>query len=215
MDEVNEDETAASRGRIPVYDFPIQMQMCAYLCKRISSRVKMRRLLLRVGLPYRILCKLGKPDLYQQIVVAIHRHYYSYNKLSRPVPVYDAERMEEPWKELNEVVFYESFGFWKSQFIEVVNNLSLMPRVIGASNSRAKAPMPMALCIVLRRWRVADTWEKVAKFFRVGKVWCIVIYKSTINQLCFHYRQVVKVIDYARVTPKFEEWCDIVNERVI
>ena len=41
------------------------------------------------------------------------------------------------------------------------------------------------------------------------------IYKATINELCFHYRQVVKVIDYARVTPKFEEWCDIVNKRFV
>ena len=73
----------------------------------------------------------------------------------------------------------------------------------------------MALFIMFRYWRVADTWEKVAKFFQAGRVWCIVIYKATINDLCFHYRQVVKVIDYARVTPKLEEWCNVVNEHFV
>ena len=31
--------------------------------------------------------------------------------------------------------------------------------------------------------------------------------------MCHHYRQLVKVIDYARVIPKFEEWVEIMNDR--
>ena len=31
--------------------------------------------------------------------------------------------------------------------------------------------------------------------------------------LCHHYHLLVKVIDYARIIPKLEEWCDIINDK--
>ena len=30
--------------------------------------------------------------------------------------------------------------------------------------------------------------------------------------MCNHYRQVVKVFDYARILPKLGEWCEIIND---
>ena len=165
MDGVTEDDTAITRGRIPPHDFNIQMEMSKYVASRIVPKLKMRRLLRRVRLPYRILKKLSGHELYMEISTAIHNHYYSYNKLSRPVPNYDRDKMEEPWVELNEYIFFESFGYYKGQFIEIINNLVLLPDKIEAYGSRATAPTPMALCIMLRRWRVADTWEKVSRFF--------------------------------------------------
>ena len=150
MEEVTEDETAASRGRIPPHDFNVQLEMSKQLADRIIPKIKLRRLLRKVRLPYDILKKLNGHALYMEISSAIHRHYYSYNKLSRPIPVYDKERMEEPWIELSEYIFYDSFGYYKSQFIEIINNLVLLPDKIEAYNSRAVAPTPMALCIMLR-----------------------------------------------------------------
>ena len=96
MEEVTEDETAASRGRIPPHDFNIQLDISKDLADRIIPKIKMQRLLRKVGLPYHILKKLNGHALYMEISSAINRHYYSYSKLSRPVPAYDRERIEEP-----------------------------------------------------------------------------------------------------------------------
>ena len=128
----------------------------------------MRRLLRKARLPYRILKRLSGHQFYMNVSQAIHHHYYSYMKLSRPIPIYDRERMEEPWLELNQNQFYQMFGYYKSQFIEIINNLVLLPDKVESYNSRAKAPMPIGIYIMLRQWRIANTWEKVAKFFRVG-----------------------------------------------
>ena len=122
-----------------------------------------------------------------EVSQAIHHHYYLYMRLSCPVPVYDQERMEEPWLELNENQFYQMFGYYKSQFIQIMNNLVLLPDKVQGHNSRAKAPMPMGICIMLRRWKIADTWEKVAEFFCVGRSWIIVIFKATVKLMCHHY----------------------------
>ena len=157
MQVVTEVETAKSRGRIPAHDFPMQQTLLTQISKRISKRIKLRRLLMKLRLPYVVWKNVGKTIFYQELTEAIYRHYYSYNKLSRPMVHYDAERMEEPWYELNNNEFYERFGFWKEQFMEVINNLVLMPQEIKGQNSHAKASLPLGICIILRRWRIADT----------------------------------------------------------
>ena len=142
MDAVTEEDNAISRGRIPPHDFNIQLAMSKHVAGWIVPKIKLRRLLRAARLPYRILKKLSGHELYMQISKAIHNHYYSYNKLSRPVPDYDRERMEEPWVELSEYIFFDSFGFYKAQFIKIINNLVLLPDKIKAYNLHASAPTP-------------------------------------------------------------------------
>ena len=31
--------------------------------------------------------------------------------------------------------------------------------------------------------------------------------------LCYYYQLLVKVINYVRIIPKLEEWCDIINNK--
>ena len=148
--EVTEDETATSCRHIPPHDFNIQMNISRQLSSRIVPKIKLRCLLRKVGLPYRILEQLSGHQFYMEVSQAIHHHYYLYIRLSRPVPVYDQERMEEPWLELNENQFYQMFGYYKSQFIEIMNNLVLLPDKVQGHNSCAKAPMPIGICMMLR-----------------------------------------------------------------
>ena len=65
--------------------------------------------------------------------------------------------MNEPRVELNENMFYEAFGFWKVQFLEIVDNLILMPIEIKAVGSHAKTNLSMGIYVMLCRWQVADT----------------------------------------------------------
>ena len=157
MNLVSENETAESRGRISAHDFPLQINLCNNLSSRMQKKIKLKRLLMRLGLPYQVWRNLSKHDFYHAVSNGIHRHYYSYNKLSRPIPVYQGDRMNEPRVELNENMFYEAFGFWKVQFLEIVDNLILMPIEIKAVGSHAKTNLSMGIYVMLCRWQVADT----------------------------------------------------------
>ena len=65
--------------------------------------------------------------------------------------------MNEPWVKLNKNMFYEVFGFWKVQFLEIVDNLILMPIEIKAVGSHAKTTLSMGICVMFHYWQVADT----------------------------------------------------------
>ena len=54
MNLVSENETAESRGRIPAHDFPLQINLCNNLSSRMQKKIKLKRLLMRLGLPYQV-----------------------------------------------------------------------------------------------------------------------------------------------------------------
>ena len=72
--------------------------------------------------------------------------------------------------------------------------------------TRCSSSKQVALFLLLRRWKKADTWDDVSRLMRRRRVWCIKIYRAMFSLLASHYRRLVQVIDYRRILPLLEEW---------
>jgi hypothetical protein len=104
--------------------------------------------------------------------------------------------------------FYQLCGFWPDQFEEVADNLLLIPEHITCERTRCTSTKYLALFVLLRRWKKADTWDDVAHTIRRGRVWCINIYRKIFSLLAHHYRRLVQVLDYRRIIPLLADWSD-------
>jgi hypothetical protein len=133
-------------------------------------------------------------------------HYCSYDMVCRPTVLFHAPPVVDPVAELPSSEFYELSGFWPGQFMEISDNLLLIPQQIVCPQSRCTASKQLALFVMLRRWKKADKWDDLSRALRRGRVWCIKIYREIFSLLNQHYRKLVQVLDYHRIIPLLEDW---------
>ena len=105
------------------------------------------------------MCSRRNKDLSEKLLCdAIFYHYYSYDKNNRPVLSLSIP-VEDPIREYSSFDFYNFTGFWPAQFDEIVREMTLLPRIIVHHRSRSTSSLEIALFILLRRWKKADTWD--------------------------------------------------------
>jgi hypothetical protein len=90
-------------------------------------------------------------------------HYCSYDMVCRPTVLFHAPPVVDPVAELPSSEFYELSGFWPGQFMEISDNLLLIPQQIVCPQSRCTASKQLALFVMLRRWKKADKWDDVSR----------------------------------------------------
>ncbi len=104
-----------------------------------------------------------------------------------PTVLYHAPPVTDPVAELPSSEFYELSGFWPGQFLEISDNLLLLPQQIVCPISRCTASKQLALFLMLRRWKKADKWDDVSQALRRGRVWCIKIYRQFFSFFCISF----------------------------
>jgi hypothetical protein len=72
----------------------------------------------------------------------------------------------DPVAELPATEFYELAGFWPGQFVEVSENLVLIPDRIICPMTYCTASKQLALFVLLRQWKKADKWDDVARVMK-------------------------------------------------
>ncbi len=138
----------------------------------------------------------------------LYYHQTSYDMVLRPTTLFGEPPVVNPLQEYSSHRFYQLTGFWPSQFMEVADNLLLIPDVIVCETTCCCASKTLALFVMLRRWQKADTWDDVAHAVCRGRVWCIKIYRKIFSLLSLHYRRLVQVLDYRRILPLLADWSD-------
>jgi hypothetical protein len=117
----------------------------------------------------------------------------------RPTTLFGEPPVLNPLQEYSSHRFYQLTGFWPDQFVEVADNLLLIPDVIVCDRTHCSTSKTLALFVMLRKWQKADTWDDVAHAVHCGHVWCIKIYRKIFSLLSLHYRWLVRVLDYRRI----------------
>ncbi len=130
------------------------------------------------------------------LFMVMHNHYTSYDMVMRLMVLFRNPPMANPMEELTSYNFYHYYGFWPDQFIEICNNLILIPNVVIFDHTRCSARKKLALLLLLWQWNKADTWEDVAFLPRHGCFWCIQIHRKIVSLLKRHYKICVQVLDY-------------------
>ena len=206
---ISENETAISRGRIPTYmrrsliDFLSVILGSNARCRRISNLLLQNCSLVSSlsAIMHLHRSRSRQRELLQQLLMAMYNHYSSYDMFLRPTVLFPDPPFDDPVEAFTSYQFYQNTGFWPDQFMEVKNNLTLIPDVIRCQQSRCRSSKSLSLFLLLRRWNKADTWEDVSRFMRRGRVWCITVYRLIFRLVAQHYRRCVQVIDYRRILP--------------
>jgi hypothetical protein len=182
---ISENETAISRGRIPTYmrrsliDFLSVILGSNARCRRISNLLLQNCSLVSSlsAIMHLHRSRSRQRELLQQLLMAMYNHYSSYDMFLRPTVLFPDPPFDDPVEAFTSYQFYQNTGFWPDQFMEVKNNLTLIPDVIRCQQSRCRSSKSLSLFLLLRRWNKADTWEDVSRFMRRGRVWCITVYR--------------------------------------
>ena len=106
--------------------------------------------------------------------------------------------------------------FDKDHFVpEVVGNVELLPRRIEVGNvgHEFKVDRELGMYVVARRHSIADTWDQMSEEMQIPRSTLNAIYKGTIKTVKTHYGVVVNNLDYTRIVPLLDEWCDTVEDR--
>jgi hypothetical protein len=120
------------------------------------------------------------------MMAMFYYHHSSYDMVHRPTTFFQQQPVVNPLAEFSAHRFYQLCGFWPDQFEEVVDYLLLIPERITCERTRCSAMKCLALFVLLRRWKKADTWDDVAHTIRRGHVWCINIYRKNFSLLAQH-----------------------------
>jgi hypothetical protein len=147
-------------------------------------------------------------QLLRDMMAMFYYHHSSYDMVHRPTTIFQHQPVMNPLAEFSAHRFYQLCGFWPDQFEEVADNLLLIPEHITCERTRCTSTKYLALFVLLRRWKKADTWDDVAHTIRRGRVWCINIYRKIFSLLAHHYRRLVQVLDYRRIIPLLADWSD-------
>jgi hypothetical protein len=83
------------------------------------------------------------------LFVVMHNHYTSYDMVVRPTVLFRDPPMANPIEELTPYHFYQNSGFWPDQFLEIPQNLLLIPDVIVCDRTRCSARKELALFVLL------------------------------------------------------------------
>jgi hypothetical protein len=145
-------------------------------------------------------------ELLQQLLMAMYNHCSSYDMFIHPSVLFPDPPFDDPVEAFTSYQFYPNTGFWPDQFMEVKNNLTLIPDVIRCRQSRCRTTKSLSLFLLLRRWNKADTWEDVSRFMRHRRVWCITVYCLIYQLAAQHCHRCVQVIDYRRILPLLSNW---------
>jgi hypothetical protein len=113
----------------------------------------------------------------------------------------------DPVAALPATEFYRLAG-WLGQFVEVSDNLVLIPDRFICPTTPCTASKQLALFVLLMRWKKADKWDDVARVMKQRPVWCIKVYRALFSLLAQHYRKLVQVLDYQHIIQLLEEWSD-------
>jgi hypothetical protein len=144
------------------------------------------------------------PDLLNML----YYHHTSYDMVLKPTILFGELPVVDPLQEYSPHRFYQLSGFCPDQFLEVADNLLLIPNIIVWDRTHCSASKTLTLFVMLRRWQKADTWDDVAHEVQCGHVWCIKIYRKIFSLLSIHNRQLVQVLDYRRLIPLLADWSD-------
>jgi hypothetical protein len=181
---ISENETAISQGRIPIYmhrsliDFVAVILGANARCQRISNLLLQNCSLVPSlsAIMHLHHCRSHQRELLQQLLMAMYNHYSSYDMFLPPTVLFPDPPFDDPVEAFTSYQYYQNTGFCPDQFMEVKNNLTLIPDVIRCHHSRCRSPKSLSLFLLLRRWNKADTWEDVSRFMRHRRVWCITVY---------------------------------------
>jgi hypothetical protein len=91
----------------------------------------------------------GSNLLLSSIFQSLINHYYSFDMFIRPTVLFHAPPLVDPVAELPSSEFYELSGFWPGQFLEISENLLLIPEQIICPVTRCKASKQLALFVLL------------------------------------------------------------------
>ena len=163
---VSENETALSRGRVPTYMRRQLNDLMAVLLQSNSSRLRVATLTFFL-FDEDILVHLHRRrrrhrDMILSLFMVMQNHYTSYDMVVWPTLLFRDPPIVNPIEELTPYRFYQNSGFWPDQFLEISQNLILIPDVIVCDRTRCSARKELALFVLLRRWNKADNWENIS-----------------------------------------------------
>ena len=129
---VSQDETALSRGRLPSYLRRQVHQLISVLLDQRARRgiTENQLCLLSPGILYHFIARNHNRSsslLLNSLLNALYYHFYSFDMYVRPTVVFNDPPLMDPVAELPATEFYELAGFWPGQFVEVSDNLVLIP----------------------------------------------------------------------------------------
>ena len=202
---IHEDETAADRGRIAAHDLPVTTAVWRAENRR---KIKMLKAYQRSNHKSRLYWRLfqRRKKEARRVGLLIMKHHASYDKVNRAHVVFTKPPLGKPWEELSERAFYNLFGFNKDNFLEIAQALELIPATVRDPLTRCRCEKKLALCIMLRRWALADTWKEVEECFRIRRCKLIRLYKTIIRLLAASYRRCLKILDFRRIMPLLDGW---------
>ena len=210
-----ENESATSRGRMLTHGVLYFYKM------HLSELVRKRRCQLRQRLMAKsnALLNIGNrnsnPNAIELFLSeAIMFHYYSCDKATRPQVLPIAAPVLDPVLEHSTNDFYHLTDFRPDQFVEVINEMTLIPDRIIHRKTHATASKEIACFILLHRWRKADTWDDVRKPTRRGRCNCINMHYALFYEIKQNYKCCVLVLDFCRLTPALlEAWSETLEAR--
>ena len=137
-----EDDDAMTRGRILAH------YICTYH-KSISSLIKINNLRRTrkstCNRRRRYAKKKSRSMMINMLQTALLHHHYSYDNVTRPSMPLNVTPLISPLETITTHQFYKNAGLWRTQFKEIMDNLTLVPNTIIHPHSRCKAMNELAL----------------------------------------------------------------------
>jgi hypothetical protein len=141
---VSQHETTLSRGRIPPYLHRHFNDLLGLLLDSCSRRGQTNSRLLMLS-PHILIHHMqfnqrrSSNVLLSSLFQSLLQHYYSFDMFVHHTVVFHAPPVTDPVAELPSSDFYELSGFWPGQFMEISDNLLLLPQQIVCPISRCTA----------------------------------------------------------------------------
>jgi len=141
---VSQHETALSRGRIPPYlrhHFNDLLGLLLGSCSHRGQTNSWFLMLLPQILIHHMQFNWCRPSnvLLSSLFKSLLQHYNSFYMFVHPTVLFHAPPATDPVAELPSSEFYEMSGFWPGQFLEISDNLLLLPQQIVYPISRFTA----------------------------------------------------------------------------